>query len=159
MQCGKPSRFRPSDLIIFSTILFNTLRHFSPCRQHTKPAHISVCKGDCPAFPSPTCFLGKAAVPDPFLQVAKSGYPGINVAINHQTSTITLTDMVCARVQGSAVQFPLPVPVPQAASKLNALSLLSKQHASGAVSEGELWRFAGQMGRCVPRLRRVILAD
>ena len=31
--------------------------------------------------------------------------------------------------------------------------------ASGAVSEGELWRFAGQMGQCVPRLRRVILAD
>jgi|UniRef100_A0A7S4GCP0 translation initiation factor 3 subunit A len=27
------------------------------------------------------------------VQVAKSGYPGINVAINHQTSTITLTDM------------------------------------------------------------------
>ena len=31
--------------------------------------------------------------------------------------------------------------------------------ASGAVSEEGLWRFAGQMGQCVPRLCRLILAD
>ena len=31
--------------------------------------------------------------------------------------------------------------------------------ASGAVSEEELWRLAGQMGQCVSRLRRVILDE